>query len=180
MEDENKFLHPLNILKSIGIAPGMTIGDCGCGAAGNFTIPAAHIIGQNGRVYAIDVVKSALGSVESKAKSMGVDNVIPVWSNLEIYKATKIKNDTLDFAFIFSTLYQSQRRKELIKEVVRIVKKEGKIAVIDWKPESKGLGPPQEHRVNPDNIKAFLEELGLKKEKNFEPGPYHFGFVYIK
>ena len=48
------FLPRENILKEVGIKPGFYILDYGCGA-GSYTIPAAQLVGNSGKVYALDI-----------------------------------------------------------------------------------------------------------------------------
>ena len=46
--------NPYDILRNIGIKEGMSVLDIGAGP-GFFTIPAAKIVGPNGRVFALDI-----------------------------------------------------------------------------------------------------------------------------
>jgi len=43
----------VQLLRNAGIFEGQTVLDFGCGA-GNYTIPAAEIVGKKGKVYAVD------------------------------------------------------------------------------------------------------------------------------
>ena len=45
------------LLREVGIKKGQTVLDFGCGK-GNYTIPVAKIVGQDGFVYALDKSKS--------------------------------------------------------------------------------------------------------------------------
>ena len=56
-EREEK-LHPKALLQSFGLQAGNFMADIGCGP-GFFTIPAAEIVGPNGKVYAADMVGGA-------------------------------------------------------------------------------------------------------------------------
>ena len=53
-QERRKWQNPENILDGIGLHPGMTFIDIGCGQ-GFFTIPAAKIVGDSGKVYASDI-----------------------------------------------------------------------------------------------------------------------------
>lgn len=59
---------PKRVLESTALARGMNVADYGCGP-GSFAIPAAQIVGDGGKVYAIDIHPLAIDSVrESAAK----------------------------------------------------------------------------------------------------------------
>jgi len=45
--------NPYKILERAGLKPGQNVLEVGCGP-GFFTIPAAHIVGEEGKVYAVD------------------------------------------------------------------------------------------------------------------------------
>jgi predicted methyltransferase len=47
---------PLRTLRDAGVQPGQTVLEVGCGT-GYFTLPAATVIGDQGRLIAIDVTK---------------------------------------------------------------------------------------------------------------------------
>ncbi len=66
-----QFIKPETILKQIGLQGGMQVADLGCGA-GYFALPAARLVGSRGKVYAVDVQKSALAQVRKEAQSQGM------------------------------------------------------------------------------------------------------------
>ena len=176
----NSLLDPYYILEEIGLGAGMRIADFGCGATGHFVIPAGKIIGKNGVSYAVDLLKPVLSAVKSRAKFEGIDNVEAVWSNLEIYGATKIKEGSLDFVLLANTLFQIKKNEEMFKEAVRLVKNNGKIAVIEWKLIASPLGPPAEKRLSKDFVRGLAKKYGLEEVKEFKAGPYHYGLVFEK
>jgi ubiquinone/menaquinone biosynthesis C-methylase UbiE len=176
----NELLNPEKILKEVGLGYGSKVGDLGCGRMGFFALQAGKLIGDNGQVYAVDIMKNVLASIESRAKLEGLNNIKPIWSNLEILGATKIPESTLDFALLINILFQSKKQKEIITEAVRLLKTGGKIVIIDWKTGNTPFGPVSQDRVPPDKVEEIALNLNLKKEKSFEAGPYHYGFIFIK
>ena len=74
------------ILHRIGVGPGQVVADLGCGGSGYFVLQAAKMVGSKGTVFGIDVLKSALSNLISRARLAGLANIIPVWSNLEIFR----------------------------------------------------------------------------------------------
>lgn len=176
----NELLDPAEILARIGIRTGARVADLGCGGAGHFVVPAARLVGNHVSVYAVDILKSSLRSVASKARLEGVNNIKTVWSNLEIFGATKIRKESLDFGLLINIFFQSKHHGEILKETIRLLKKEGKILVIDWNKVPTPFGPPPEDRVKPDEVKKIAKNLRLKLIDEFDAGNYHFGLIFEK
>lgn len=170
----------VDVFKKAGIEAGMHVADLGCGNLGYFAIPAAKLVGTSGIVYAVDILKSVLQSVESRAKIQGLDNLKTIWSNLEIVGATKIPDSSLDVAFLINMLFQSKRDDLVLQEAHRLLKPNGKMIIIDWLKISTPFGPPMEDRTNPEEIKQFAQKAGFRQVDEFEAGSYHYGMTFIK
>lgn len=176
----NELLNPEEIFKHLDIKAGAKIADLGCGGAGHFTIPAAQKVGNQGVVYAVDILKSVLKSIVSRARLEGISNVKIVWSNLEIVGATKIPKESLDIAFLINILFQSKQHENLFKEASRLLKNKGSLLVVDWQPRGGSFGPPLIDRVKPEKVKEIAQKLNLKLIDEFPAGTYHYGLVFQK
>src|SRR3989338_2320784 len=171
----NELLDPGEIFSHINLKAGMKVGDLGCGGAGHFTVPAGRKVGSQGLVYAVDILKSVLQSVVSRARLEGLGNIRTVWSNLEIAGATRIPKEGLDIAFLINILFQSKQDDNIIAEAVRLLKKEGELLIIDWKSSGSSFGPPAVDRIKPETIKSIAKKLNLKLIDEFDAGTYHYG-----
>ena len=74
-EERRKWQNPENVLVEIGVKSGMTFADIGCGQ-GFFTIPAAKIVGESGKVYASDISETNIQKLREKVDAAGLTNVI--------------------------------------------------------------------------------------------------------
>jgi len=177
----SKLLNPEALLKDeLGVSSGHQLGDLGCGGAGYFTLPAARLVGSQGKIYAVDILKAALDGVISKAKLENITNIETVWSDLEKVGATKIPAATLDFACLINIIFQSRQNDAMLKEANRLLKQGGKLLVVDWKVEPTPFGPPLENRLPPEKLKSLALAAGFAVDKQFEAGPYHYGFILSK
>ena len=113
----SRLLNAEGILEKAGIEEGMVIADLGCGANGYFCFPASHLIGDRGFVYAVDIRKTALDSIESRTDFENVNNIKTIWANLEMYGLTKINSNFLDLALLINILFQSNKKFEILKEL---------------------------------------------------------------
>ena len=53
------FLNPETLLREVGLTPGMTVADFGCGN-GFYAVAAGSMVGKKGQVYAVDILEEAL------------------------------------------------------------------------------------------------------------------------
>jgi ubiquinone/menaquinone biosynthesis C-methylase UbiE len=158
----------------------MRVADFGCGTLGHYVFPAAHLVGPEGRVFAVDILKSVLNGIESRAKMENVSNVEYVWGDIERQNGVKIPDNSLDIGMLINNLFMSKQKEAMMRECVRTVKQGGKFVIIDWKPAGVNFGPDPATRVTVEEAKALAAAVGLSFEKDIEPGQYHYGFICVK
>jgi len=169
-----------DVFGRLGVESGMAVGDLGCGNLGFFSVPAAKMVGKDGVVYAVDILKSVLEAVATRARQEGLANLQTVWSNLEIVGATKIPADSLDVAMLHNMLFQSVKDDQVIKEAARLLKVGGRLMIIDWLKVATPFGPPMTDRTDKEQIKSSGLSAGLRLVEEFEAGPYHYGLLFVK
>ena len=163
----------------LDLKTGQRVADLGAGG-GLFTLQAARLVGNQGEVYAVDIMKTILSDIESKSRMANLYNIKTVWSNIEILGATKIPEATLDFVFLINILFQSKSIDKMLSEAARLMKNGGKMLVIDWSDNNAKVGPHNDRRLDPNNIIAQAEKINLVLEQQFMAGQYHFGLIFIK
>jgi ubiquinone/menaquinone biosynthesis C-methylase UbiE len=168
------------VLSKARVGDKMKVADLGCGSSGHYIFPAAKMVGKNGLVYAVDILKVVLEGINRRIRQDNFKNIKTVWSDLEIFGATKIESGSLDVVMLNNTLYLSHKRAEMLREAVRMLKKEGKLLVVEWKNIFSPFGPPSEERVQIDLLKNAAAKLGLKLEEEFEAGQFHYGLIFTK
>ena len=99
---------------------------------------------------------------------------------MEVFGATKIESSSLDVVLLINVLYESKKRANILREAIRLLKKNGRLVVVDWKNVATPFGPPAEDRVKIELLEAAGSKLGLVVEEEFVAGPYHYGMVFIK
>jgi len=156
------------------------IAHLGCGASGHFVFPSGQIVGKGGVVFAVDILKTVLERIDRQATQDNLSNITTIWSDLEVFGATKIENASLDAAFLVNVLYESSKRAEILRESIRLLKKDGLLVVVEWKSIATPFGPSIEKRVRQDLLEAAGKKLGLHLFEEFEAGLYHYGLVFSK
>lgn len=180
MRSGTELINPFKLLERVGIRAGMSVADLGCGALGHFVFPAAQLVGAKGTVYAVDIQRSVLEQVERAAKDDQIFNIKCVWSDIDVYGATRIDEASLDLTLLINNLYLSQNRPQLVKEMARLTKPGCRLVVIEWKTIATPIGPPTAQRIGQEEAKAALQSPYFTLVEDIEAGQYHYGLVYTR
>jgi len=124
----------IEVLERIGIRRGQTVLDFGCGY-GIYTIPLAKIVGEQGRVYALDKDKEALDALMQKAKSACLTNIERMETSGEL--EIKLADETVDVVLLFDVFHsfyfpQAGDRRRLLGEIRRIMKPSAFLSISVW------------------------------------------------
>lgn len=171
------FLRPEEVLAQLDVFEGMKVSDFGCGS-GYFTILLAKRVGEKGEVIGVDVLESALQTVEAKAKTEGLNNVKLIRANLEVVGSTKIQDNSQDMVLLANILFQSTKKEKILEEAKRILKDNGDLVVIDWIPEK--MKTEQVFKLPKEEMKKLIEGVGFKFIKEFYAGGFHYGLLFKK
>lgn len=178
MDGAGGFLHPEEIAKQLNIKKWMKVADFGCGA-GYFTLPIAKRLAHESRVYAIDILETALESVRSRAKLQGLFNIETIHCNLEEKNSTGLSNGSMDLVLLANILFQSAKKTDIIKEAIKILKEGGEMVVIDWK-ENQPIGPARDYIVPLGAVRKIVENEGLRFKRELAVDKYHWGLIFEK
>ncbi|MEI7616176.1 MAG: methyltransferase domain-containing protein [Actinomycetota bacterium] len=169
-------LPPLSILEKLGLSSTDIAADIGCGI-GYFTIPAAGVVNNANNVFALDTSDQMLAEVK---KRMSADDI----SNIVIIKTgeydLKLPDESVTFALIVNVLHEIEDKVQFMAEIKRILKPEGKIAIIEWEKENMEMGPPIEHRIGKEETGALLKSLGIRINATIKLTDIFYGLTGIK
>ncbi len=175
MEKED-FVSPARIIRSLGIEHGMKVADFGAGS-GAYTLAIAEYLSGSGTVYAIEVQRDLLRRIKNDAHKRGLKNVEIIWADLEEMGSSKILEDTIDVVVVSNLLFQVPDKKAPLVEARRVVKKNGRVAIIDWSDSFGGLGPHKDDVITKAGAKAFASQAGLRVLEEFDAGAHHYGLI---
>lgn len=132
-----------------------TIVDIGAGT-GLFSKEFSKLM-ENGEVYALDISELMIQWIENNV-SNSYANIKPIlMSESEIPL-----NDEFANLVLMITLHHELDSPEIIlKEALRVLKKDGKVCIIDWKKEEMSMGPTLEIRCSIEDISKQLIDAGF-------------------
>jgi len=174
-----KFLDPNEIIAQLDIQSNNVVADFGCGP-GYFSLPFAKAVGEDGKVYALDVLPQVLETVASKAKNSGINNIVTSRVNLEKEKGSELENECVDWVIMKDMLFQNKNKTIIIAEAHRILRPGGRVIVTEWNQKNFSIGPEQAIRIPIDELKKIFIDQKFSMEKDIEAGDFHYAFVVVK
>lgn len=171
------FTNPEQIILQLGLQEGMRVADFGAGT-GFYSKAASPRVGYTGKVYAIEVQKNLIKKLESELRHWGISNVECIWGDIEKRGGVKISDHSMDAVIISNVLFQAEDKIGLIEEAKRVLKKDGKVLLIDWSESFGGMGPAPKHVVTKDTAKELFEKRGFKFLENISTSVHHYGIIF--
>lgn len=173
------FSDPEKNIRQFKLQEGNYVADLGAGS-GFYSIETARIVGDRGRVYAVEVQKELVQSVKNKAISEHLHNVEVVWGDIEEIEGTKLKEGSVDAVILSNIIFQIEDKQGLINETKRILKKNGRLLIIDWTDSHGGLGPENSAVFPMTEARSLFEQNGFVFEDKINAGAHHYGFTMNK
>ena len=133
LDPERRF-HGLGIaelLEELGVRPGMTVVEYGCGP-GFVALQAAVMVGPSGKVYGIDIHAGMVSLVNSRADEAGLSNVSALLKDGARAPLPDVVADLVTCFLVFHYMESRADRQELADDLARLVKPGGRVAVIQW------------------------------------------------
>ncbi len=174
-----RFVVPSVVASHFHLRPGDVVADFGAGS-GYFIETLASLVGEEGRVYACEIQKPLVEKIGNLARSKGLSQVQPLWSDLEVIGGSKIPDGVLDAAIMVNTYFQFDNRAVVLQEVLRTLRSGGKFFLIDWSDSFGGLGPQPEQVVSVATAEAEGETAGFSFERSFDAGDHHYALAFRK
>ena len=148
------------ILAALNIKPGMRIADIGAGT-GFFSLLFADKVGPEGIVYAVDIAKDFVKTIEQRAEQAGKANLVGVINN---GRESGIPPHSIDMAFICDTYHHFEYPQSMMHSVYQALSEQGEVVIIDFRTDpSVSSGWVQHHvRAGRDEVINEMQDFGFE------------------
>jgi ubiquinone/menaquinone biosynthesis C-methylase UbiE len=174
-----KFLDPEQVLFRAGLNRSAMVADLGAGS-GFFAMAAAKIVGDEGKIFVVDILESSLTHISSEARIRQLRNIQTIRHDLEKPPVKLIPDGAIDLVVLANVLHQTANHQALLSECYRMLKTQGKLLIIDWNQTVGAVGPKHGARVAENIILDLTKKLNLKPQGTIETDNYHFGLLFTK
>lgn len=138
--------------------------DAGCGD-GHIAIKAIENYLPDGLAYAVDNYEPSIEELDKYRAENNLDNLINIKADIT-EDISQIEDDAIDMIFMLNVVHgfkASENMDDVIEKLLRILKDDGKIAVVEFRPIEWSFGPPVEIKYAPSELEEIFHKYGFKK-----------------
>ena len=155
--DRDAWQRPDQIMDKLLIAEGSAVADLGAGG-GWFTMRLAARVGPNGIVYAEDIQQQMIEAISKRIARAQLRNVKTILGTQSDPRLPA----PVDAALINDAYHEMEQPVAVLRNVVRRLKPQGRIGIVEFKKDGWGPGPPMDERMDPERIVRDAEAAGLR------------------
>jgi predicted methyltransferase len=165
---------PEEVLAALRLAPGQAVADIGAGG-GYFTEKLAARVGDTGHVYAVDVQDVLIRKLQQRVQTQQLTNVSVIHGSFD---DPRLPPASCDLAFFSSVYKEIDDRVDYMKRVKATLKAGGRVAILEYRPETHAPGPPRTARLSEAQVIDELSAAGFQLEERFDFLPREYFLVF--
>lgn len=141
------------MLAALKLKPGDVIADMGAGS-GYHTFRMAKLVGDKGKVYAVDIQPEMLDIIRKRVKAQEVTNVVPV-HNTET--EAKLPPNSIDLVLLVDVYHEFAYPYEMTIDLIKALKPKGRMVFVEFRLEDEKVPIRMLHRMSERQV---LKEMG--------------------
>ena len=146
--------------------------DVGCGV-GNYAVAIAAEMGTHGTVHAVDLWEGGIEELNRKILVQNIPNICPYLADAA--ERIPLEQESIDICLMATVLHDFARggiEAGVLREVHRVLKPEGRVAVLELNKDDDPPGPPKNIRLSPLDVHRLLDKHNFNMLKTEEMGEH--------
>jgi ubiquinone/menaquinone biosynthesis C-methylase UbiE len=172
-------IDPCILWAELELPPGIAFLDLGCGQ-GNYALAAAEIIGSTGVVYALDLWDEGIISLQKRVCQECRSNVKPLVADVQQVPLETNSVDVALMATVLHDLMEAGTGVGALREVARVLKPGGRLAIVEFDKIDGPPGPPRHIRLDPEEVENLVAPYGFHRQKTKKLGAYNYLITLIR
>lgn len=159
---------PSQMREQLHVKPGMVVCDMGCGN-GYHTLPLAEMVGEKGKVYAVDVQPEMIEMLKQNIESKGLKNIVPINS---LYHDPKLPPNTCDMILLVDVYHEFSHPVQMLAGMRAALKPDGQLVLVEFRAEDENVPIKPEHKMSKAQINKEMNANGFKLVREYDGLPW--------
>lgn len=163
---------PDRVIAALGLGPGQAVADIGAGT-GYFSVRLARSSAKP-TVYAVDLEPKMIEHLTARASAEHLPNLRPVQASA----ASANLPSPVDVVLVVDTYHHIGSRAEYFAALKNRLTAGGRVAIVDYRKDAGGDGPPAHFRFTPEQITAEMAQAGFTLDRAHDFLPRQLFLVF--
>ena len=165
------------MLQALGVKPGQTVCDMGCGN-GFYTLQLARLVGPRGRVYAVDIQPEMLQMLARNAAEARLANIRPV---LGTPIDPRLPAGAIDMMLCVDVYHEFSHPEAMLGKIKESLAPDGQLVLVEFRGEDPAVPIKPLHKMTKAQVRAELEPAGFEMVREFDRLPWqHLLFLGLR
>jgi ubiquinone/menaquinone biosynthesis C-methylase UbiE len=156
------------LLEALQIQPGHTVCDMGCGN-GFYSLRIAKLVGERGRVIAVDIQREMLELLKDGAAAERITNIEPV---LGTVVDPKLPAASVDLMLLVDVYHEFSHPEQMLAAIRNSLKPDGRLALVEFRAEDPNVPIKPLHKMSKAQIMKEFPPNGFKLVEEFDMLPW--------
>jgi cyclopropane fatty-acyl-phospholipid synthase-like methyltransferase len=156
------------LLNALHVKPGQVVCDMGCGN-GFYTLQLAKLVGEEGRVLAVDIQSEMLHLLSERAKENQIANIQLIQGS---QVDPKLPAAGVDLILLVDVYHEFSHPEPMLKAMRAALKPGGRIALAEFRLEDREVPIKLLHKMSKKQILKEFPPNGLRLVEQFDKLPW--------
>ncbi len=156
------------MLAALHVQPGDVVCDLGCGN-GFYTLKLVKLVGEKGRVLAVDIQREMLGLLKDRAAEEKVTNIEPILGTLV---DPKLPDGAVDLVLLVDVYHEFSHPEQMLAAIRKSLKPTGRVALVEFRAEDPNVPIKPLHKMSKAQIMKEFPPNGFKLVEEFDKLPW--------
>lgn len=161
---------------NLGVKPGMTVCDMGCGN-GFHAIQMAKMVGEKGKVLGVDIQPEMLELLKQRAVREEVTNVEPVLGTL---LDPKLPAGKIDMVLCVDVYHEFSHPEQMLAAIRKSLAPRGLLVLVEFRAEDPDVPIKPEHKMSKRQVLKELGANGFRLAKAFDRLPWQHMMFFAR
>ncbi len=159
---------PSKMREQLRVKSGMVICDMGCGN-GYHTLPLAEMVGEKGKILAVDVQPEMIEMLRQNIERKGLKNIEPING---LYHDPKLPPNTCDMILLVDVYHEFSHPVQMLSSMRAALKPEGQLVLVEFRAEDDSVPIKPEHKMTKEQINKEMNANGFELKREYDGLPW--------
>lgn len=168
------------LFSALNLRPDHVFIDVACGN-GAYSLAASEYISPPGKIHAVDLWPEGIEALKKETSARRIQNIHA--EVVDVSQRIPLEDQSADICLLATVLHdlvQDKTDEGALKEINRVLKTRGRLAIVEFKKIEGIPGPPLNIKMSPEEVETLLSLYSYRVIRTIDIGPYNYLSMFTR